>query len=224
MGYVKGIICLAASRKRNQYCFAGKEVSTGMWVRPVTNHGEHEVSAAEGTVSGGGLAKVGDILDIAFTRHEPFHFQHENYLIQTGDRWRKTGTASYATMESLLDHPGTLWENDGQSWGYENNRVTEAHANAQNCSLWLIRPSDLTVSVDRKGGDYDDAGKRLVKGHFTFEEIEYSLQVTDPIIESRMLIGVNRTETIPNALLCVSLAGAFKGYAYKLIAAIIEPH
>jgi hypothetical protein len=222
MPYTRRIVCLAASRKRSAYCFAGKDTASGAWVRPVTTHGEHEVSAAEGTNTIGQLTRVADIIDVDLLRHDPFHFQHENHLID-GSRWRKAGTASYADLLGLVDAPETLWTNGHQSWGYLNNRVPEIAANAQDRSLWLIQPTDLTISVAPKGGMFDDANHRIVTGNFVYGDIEYTMQITDPLVENRMRAGPDRTEALPDGLISVSLAGAYKGYAYKLIAAVIEP-
>lgn len=224
MTYTKRVICLAASRKKGQHCFAGKDTFSNEWNRPVTNHGEHEVSTAEGTTTEGKLASIGDILDITFLKHDPFHFQHENHLIDSASRWTNVGRATYAELEALVDEPPSLWDEGSSSWGNQNNRVPEQSANAQNHSLWLIRPTTLSVSVEVKGGSFSDANKRIVKGHFTYAGTEYTMQVTDPIIEARMLSGADRTEAIGEAILCVSLGGAFNGYAYKLIAAVIEPY
>ena len=35
MAYTKTILCLAASRKHQGKCFAGKCIQTGEWIRPV---------------------------------------------------------------------------------------------------------------------------------------------------------------------------------------------
>lgn len=223
MPYVGRMLCLAASRKKGAYCFAGKNPQSRAWIRPVTSHGEHEVSALEATNTAGELTKVGDVLDIAYVMHQPFHFQTENHLIVENQRWNKVGEATWAAVQELLDEPPTLWELGSNSWGYGSNRVLEPLANLHNRSLFLIRPSRLSVSIGRKGGDYANANKRLVKAHFRYRGADYTLQVTDPIIEARMLAGADRTEEIPDAALCVSLGGAFHGYAYKLVAAVITP-
>jgi len=222
MAYDITIICLAASRKKGSYCYAGKDVEDSEWVRPVTNHGEHEVSAAEATNDSGKITAVGDIVRIAFEKHDPFHFQHENHLMLPQQRWVKVDEAVPAELVKWLDDPNTLWASGGSSWGYRNNRVSEAVANEYQNSLYLIRPDGLSISVGRKGGDYADANKRLVKAHFRYNGVAYTLQVTDPAIEAAMWAGIDRTIEMPNALLCVSLGGAYLGHAYKLVATVIS--
>jgi len=90
-------------------------------------------------------------------------------------------------------------------------------------SLVLIRPSELRISVGRKGGSYDDANHRLVKAVFSHDEIDYTLAVTDPTIKKRFLSGEDHTEEMTGAVLCVSLGEIHRGHAYKLAAAVIEP-
>jgi hypothetical protein len=215
------IICLAASRKKGALCYAGKDTRTGDWIRPVSTHGEHEVSPAHAINTDGKLTAVGDVVEIKFVKHDPFHFQHENYLFDEQERWRKTGEEPTRRLAELVDSPGSLWGVGSSSWGYANNRVPEDEANNQNVSLYLIRVPRVRISVGRKGGDYADANKRLVKASFQYSGIPYTLQITDPVVERRMWAGDDRTESVDNVLLCVSLGGAFHGYAYKLVATII---
>src|SRR5262245_1181489 len=107
------------------YCYAGKDRNTGEWIRPVTTHGEHEVSKLHATNTDGTLTAVGDVVEIDFVKHEPFHFQRENYLIDEGARWRKIGEEASDRLLELVDEPASLWGAGSNSWGYANNRVAE---------------------------------------------------------------------------------------------------
>ena len=69
MSYTKTILCLAASRKHGDYCFAGKDVNTGEWIRPVSNRPDEEISFAECTMPTGIQAGLLDILEIPFLKN-----------------------------------------------------------------------------------------------------------------------------------------------------------
>ena len=70
-GIVKRIVCLANSRKFGGRCVAGKEINPngtlGVWVRPVTNQGNGEVTNWECQYPDGTEPKVLDVLDISAT-------------------------------------------------------------------------------------------------------------------------------------------------------------
>ena len=51
----------------------------------------------------------------------------------------------------------------------------------------------------------------------------YSLTVTDCIVEAQYLKMPDGLYPIGNALLCISLSEPFNGYTFKLAAAVITP-
>lgn len=223
MSYTKTILCLAASRKHGEYCFAGKDVNTGEWNRPVSDRQGEEISVGECTLPTGVQAELLDILEIPFLKAVPSGFQTENHLIDPNNKWKKIAEGTWQQVEEALDdHSGPLWVNESASFGYSNNRVDESQAAGMDSSLVLIRPSELRISVGRKGGLYDDANHRLVKANFLHDGTNYTLAVTDPSIEKRFLAGEDRMEDMTGAVLCVSLGEIHRGHAYKLAAAVIE--
>ena len=64
--------------------------------------------------------------------------------------------------------------------------------------------------------------KRRVQGQFVHGGVQYWLWVTDPIYERRYLALPNGTRHLGECCLTISLGEPFEGYAYKLIAAIME--
>jgi hypothetical protein len=224
MAYTRRILCLAASRKRGGYCYAGKDLETGEWIRPVSHRDEEEISHAECMILNGARARVLDLLEIPFLRPVPGGYQTENHLIHPTQKWRKVGEADWDQIEAALDdHDGPLWLNGSASWGFYRNRVAEAALGVFGNSLVLIRPTQLRISIGPKDGSFDDADKRLVKARFSHNELNYTLAVTDPVIERRFRAGPDRTEDMTGAVLCVSLGEVHRGHAYKLVAAVIEP-
>lgn len=84
------VICLANSRKRGDRCIAGIELSTGRWVRPVTNLDDGRIPSYIRLIQGNEPALL-DILEIPLSQTGPsFGFTSENRLILPG-MWRRVG-------------------------------------------------------------------------------------------------------------------------------------
>ena len=84
------VICLANSRKRGDRCIAGIELSTGRWVRPVTNLDDGRIPSYIRLIQGNEPALL-DILEIPLSETGPsFGFASENRLILPG-MWRLLG-------------------------------------------------------------------------------------------------------------------------------------
>lgn len=224
MAYTRTVLCLAKSYKHGGHCFAGKDIETSEWIRPVSNRADEEISDAECMMTDGIQAKVLDVLEIPFLIPKPLRHQTENHLIDPSKRWKKTGDGTWRQVVRCLDdHNGPLWKNESASQGYERNRVAETSIKIIVDSLILIRPKALAISIERKGGQYADANKRLVKARFVHDGIEYTLAVTDPVVTDRFHAGPNRTDDMTGAILCVSLGEIHRGDAYKLVAAVLNP-
>jgi len=224
MSYTKTILCLAASDKHNGYCFAGKDIETGEWIRPVSDRQGEEISVGECTLPTGVQAELLDILEIPFLKAVPSGFQTENHLIDPNNKWKKIADGTWQQVdEALDDHSGPLWVNESASFGYSNNRVDESQAAGMDNSLILIRPSELRISEGRRGGMFNGADDRLVKAYFSHDGIDCTLAVTDPTIKNRFMAVPDHTEEMTGAVLCVSLGEVYGGNAYKLVAAVITP-
>jgi Dual OB-containing domain len=224
MPYSRTILCLAKSRKPGGLCFAGKDLATGEWIRPVSDRPGEAISSAECRTSDSSSAQLLDMLEIPFLRANPHRHQTENHLIDSARRWRRRRTGTWRDVEAALDkHAGPLWFNERGSWGYSWNRVRESVLPRLKGSLLLIRPAKLAIAVAPKGGDYDDAGKRVVKASFSHTGIDYRLSVTDPVVERHMRAGADRTVDMTGAAICVSLGDLYDGFAYKLVAGVMRP-
>jgi hypothetical protein len=62
-----------------------------------------------------------------------------------------------------------------------------------------------------------------VQGQFEHGETRHWLWVTDPVYEGRFLAQPDGTHDLGECCLTISLGEPHEGYAYKLVAAIIEP-
>lgn len=227
MGYTKTIVCLANSRKPpSGRCVAGREVSAsgfGHWIRPVSGRATQEISEEERRYQDGKDPMVLDVIAIEMTSHQPQHHQQENHLIDDQDYWVKTSRLSWRDLQGAVEDPGgPLWVNGHCSSNGQNDQVSEHESAGLSRSLYLVRPETLSIVVAREGGGFAPS-RRRVRARFTLNGFSYRLVVTDPWVERRYLAGGDGETHVSDALLCVSLAEVFHGYAYKLAAAVITP-
>lgn len=227
MSYSKTIVCLANSRKPpSGRCIAGREVSQGRfgdWIRPVSARSTQEISEEERRYQNGSDPKVLDVVTIELQHASPHLHQQENHLIDAGYYWVKQRTVSWSEIQHAVDSPaGTLWVNNSSSSNGENDRVAEDELDKMGRSLYLVKPNDLKVIVQSEGGDFSPA-RRRVRAKFKLSGQTYCIVVTDPVAEAKYLSLDNGHYSVTNALICVSLGEAFKGFAYKLAAAVITP-
>lgn len=99
--------------------------------------------------------------------------------------------------------------------------MPEAEADTLTTSLSLIRVEEVTLQVHAPSESFGDP-RRVVAARFSFGGAEYALRVTDPLYERTYKAQPNGFYTLGEAFLTVSLGETWDGYAYKLVAAIIE--
>jgi len=215
----KTIICLANSRKISGRCVAGKDVTDGTWLRPVSKRDTHEISEEDRRYEDGTTAQVMDVITIPCREAQPHGHQPENVLIDDKYYWAKVRTATFEELTGLADDGPLPWGNDS-SYTKINDRVPEAQLVPQHGSLRLIYLDRVTLVVGPKAPDFNDM-KRVVRAEFTHHRSNYRLDVTDPVIERQYLQRGDGRYVIESAYLCVSLGELYNGYAYKLVATII---
>ena len=221
----KRIVCLANSRKRSGRCIAGKEIllnrQPGGWIRPVSSRPSEEVSEYERQYEDGSDPRVLDVIEIPILNALPKNYQQENWLLDPELYWEKVGSLSPDNLDRWVDRVQTLWINEYSSYSGLNDRVPQGIANSLDGSLYLIKASSVELRVWQPGLDFGNP-KRRVQGRFSYGGVEYWLWVTDPTYERKYLRLPNGSYTIGQSYLTVSLGDVDRGYAYKLIAAIIE--
>ena len=220
MPYTKQIVCLANSRKFMAFCVAGKEFdgkTIGPWIRPVSSLTTGQLSAAHTSYSGGSVPVLLDIVEIGLLSHDPEDFQSENHLIDTDTRWKKRGRFKRSQLNSLLDNVPRIWLNGSRSKTGLNDRVPEEDAAEQlDSSLLCILPDGLKLRVT------EPWDRKTVRARFNFNAVTYDFRVTDTMIENEYLKQYKGYQKTENAVLCISLASAFNGYCYKLVAGVIR--
>jgi hypothetical protein len=224
---MKTIACLANSRKPpSGRCVAGRELEAGTfggWVRPVSERQSREVSEEERRYEDGADPQVLDIITIQLKQHLPHNHQQENHLLDDCCYWKKSGRLSWKDIVSAVDAPdGSLWEN-GQSTRYGlNDQMPENTVAGATRSLYLVQPKNLRIVVGLDNNSPHES-RRRIRAHFELNGEQYHLVVTDPPVEREYFAKNDGEYPISKAVVCVSLAEPFKGYAYKLAAAVITP-
>lgn len=223
---IKRIVCLANSRKLSGRCIAGKELPTngppGRWIRPVSSRESEEVSEYERQYRDGSDPRVLDILDVPVLRANPKGFQRENWLLDPERYWERVSRVASDDLERFTDPVAPLWINDISSYNGRNDRIQVEIANGLDNSLRLVRVNRLELVVSQPGLDFGNY-RRRVQGRFQYNGADYWLRVTDPIYERQYLQKSNGDYQVGDAFLTISLGEPYQGYAYKLIAAIIQP-
>ena len=223
---VKRIVCLANSRKLSGRCIAGKELPannpTGQWIRPVSSRESEEVSEYERQYRDGSDPRVLDILDVPVLRANPKGFQRENWLLDPERYWERVSRVAGNDLERFTDPVAPLWINGDSTYNGRNDRIQVEIADGLDNSLRLVRVNRLELVVSQPGLDFGNY-RRRVQGRFQYNGADYWLRVTDPSYERQYLQQTNGNYPIGDAFLTISLGEPFQGYAYKLIAAIIQP-
>lgn len=221
---VKRVVCLANSRKLSGRCIAGREIvnrQPGPWVRPVSAREHEEVSWEERHYVDGNDPSVLDVIALPLVEARPHLFQQENWLLDPNFYWRKVGRIDWAALQDFVEPEGPLWLNGQHTGRGLNDRMSVQDAERLRGSLRLVRVNSLIIDVSCPGAAFGNSKRRL-QGQFRFQGEEYHLRVTDPVYERRFLALPDGQHRLGESCLTISLGEPFEGYAYKLIAAIIE--
>jgi hypothetical protein len=236
MSTFKRILILANSIKLGGRCLAGREIflngeSTyriGPWLRPVGHVDGREIKESERFYWPNDPVKVGDFAEVALAEkmNEPWH--PENWRLIEKDPWRRISDLFvFPPLELLEEHPKDLWLEPGQ----RTDRMAheEVLANPPTYSLAMIHPENFRIEFSSM--IVEDELKRRRRCLFRYRGVDYDMGMTDPVIGNRYapcMPGPNepiKTIRLPGGdprLLCVSLACAFRGFHYKVVATIFE--
>jgi hypothetical protein len=220
---IKQILCLANSRKHNGRCIAGIELVNGSarWIRPVSDRVGHEVSATERQYRGGVEPQVLDVIAVPLIKHQPTGLQRENWLLDPTLGWRRVRRAGWQALTALEQRPGSLWINGHDTSAGTNDCVPVEQEDAVVDSLKLVRVGSATIEVKAAHRNATDQ-RPTVRARFRYSGTDYSLKVTDPVYEEKFRSYGLGAYRLGESFLTVSLGEAFKGYFYKLVAAIVE--
>ncbi|UFP93615.1 dual OB domain-containing protein [Gloeobacter morelensis] len=95
------ILCLANSRKYQEYCIAGLDYKGGGWFRPVGNGEKGALRYDECRCADGSQPQVLDRLRIELSEHSPEPWQPENWLVGQQGWERVESPAKNVTLQRL---------------------------------------------------------------------------------------------------------------------------
>ena len=222
MSYTKEIVCLANSRKSQAHCVAGKEVREGKfggWVRPVGSASGGELPTTDICYQNEQIPAPLDVIRVSIKRRVPHKYQTENHLIDTDACWEHVGRIDVSKLAAMSDKVAKLWIDGFNSANGINDRIPLEKAGKISSSLLLIKPTSLTIHKE-----YEFASKSWkIRADFRFMRTRYCLVVTDPRIEDQYHKKKAGDYPVENsdAYLTVSLGEPYKGFCYKLVAAIM---
>jgi hypothetical protein len=216
------MLVVANSRKMGGRCVAGVSLHTGRFVRPVSPHGDGELSEVECWV-GGRTPRLLDVVSFAHRGPDGDPAQPENVVIADAP-WKLEGPGHRGQALQLLlklaDKRTALFGNRGRA-------VLETiAAEGLDASLALIEPKRLRFGH----GPQAEAHAGSPRALFEFGGQDWSLPVTDfdfgPKI-LRMPEGVYGWEALgfdepKRTLLTTSLGTAHEGWHHKLVAAVLR--
>jgi hypothetical protein len=217
----KRIVCLAISRKMQGKCIAGKDIDNNEWVRPISGTEHGELREDDIKYDNGQCPELLDIIDISFEKNKPLFCQPENVLI-SNEKWKKRGVFPKEKLDTLCDHPPSIWRNDSR-----NDRISEEYLKGHHADSSLLLIKLKSIRIERR--DFIEASesiKKSVRAEFVYNQTTYNLGITDPDFEK---IYISRAKGFYDIdagkiYLCLSLGipCPYDHYCYKLIAAIIR--
>lgn len=236
------MVVLAKSYKPGGRCIAGrlvkytvdKKVWVGSWVRPVaddeTGHGA--LSNNMYCFEDGSEVKVLDIVEIPVTKHYPIEGQPENYVINSREKWIHKGSLRADSIPYITEKAGNIW-NDPNS---ESHKVSATYNQSGliSQSLYLVKPSNLFMTLSNEFNNYKQKYKKKIVANFTYEDVNYqNISVTCPCVRRILTNRYPQEGQEPitfslmkgdNYVLCMSLSPKFgsDNDHYKLVATVFD--
>ncbi|MFH1318461.1 MAG: hypothetical protein ABIH71_05550 [Candidatus Omnitrophota bacterium] len=220
--FYQEIICLANSRKLKGRCVAGKNCKTRKWIRPVSSSETGELTIDQIMYESKIVPEILDIIRVPCSCAKPTFYQCENVEVINA-KWQYIGKYPIEKIDDLCERPKTLWVNGN---GF-NDRISVEYLqnNKLKTSLMLIKATAFKIkrqdeTVNGMFGPYE---RKKIRALFTYNAVEYDLGITDPIIEHEYKNKEEGEYLFPfdKIYLCISLGTPYRGYCYKLVAAII---
>lgn len=222
--FKRTIICLAASSKHSALCIAGKDIDTGEWVRPVSEHGHKEITSDDLCFENGGMPDVLDIVTIPFITVKPNEYQPENILVDKGSFSTLEDKYNRSQLDKLCDTPNEIFANEGSETG---KMSPEAFlSSGLKSSLLFVKVGKLAIErYDKTYATYPT--KRKLQAVFPYNGRSYHIDITDPRIRDKYLLKKSGQYPInsKSIYLCISTGEPFVEYdnmCYKWVASIIH--
>lgn len=194
------------------------------WVRPISGRPSEGVSAVERQYSDRTVPRVLDLMDVPLLEPHPKAYQTENWVIVPKSPWSFVGRISWNQLKTMTDSPTALWVNTSSTLSGQYDRVSLSDAEGLRGSLYLLQLPRLTLRVFAPGVRFNNPTRRVQAG-FHYNDVEYRLRVTDPVIEKEYLDRSDGSYFVNGCCITVSLGepNTKDGFCYKLVASIITP-
>lgn len=231
----KRIIVLANSIKKSARCVAGIDVGTGQslkpagWIRPVSGESEGELEPKHMRTNDGAPLVPLDIVDVPLTQPTNDAIHPEDWIVDSGRKWTRSGSLDPKTLGSLEEKPKDLWLEPGQSTDRVTGEFLSKRPSHQ--SLYLVKPTDLRIELSYEHNPFKNYNQRKTRVRFVYRGQEYLMNLTDPAFTAKHCTTYPALRASPTVirppygdkcLLCVSLTPVFNGYHYKVVATVLE--
>ena len=223
MSTIARIVCLANAHKDGERCLAGKRMlpdgSMGEWIRPVSSRSKSgALSKPERIYLDREEPALLDLIEIRLDHHRPEAHQQENWLLAQDNQCKKIDALPLERL--IVDAPSTIWDNGYSSDGHRDNRIPQERADRLENSLLLIEVDGMEVTRGKSL-----RGRPNLSGWFEYGPLghNYKFTITDPAFEAKRSNKADKF-WIETCYLTISLTDVHEqdGYAYKLIAGVIE--
>lgn len=187
------LIVLTASSKHKNLCVAGIDVTTGDFIRLVSDDGgiNYAIPCGSTRYLDGTYCSPLDVIKVSIIEHRPLEFQPENILVDLNKRWEKVGQASLQDVISI--HP---FDNHKFIFGNASYAVNETIAKSLGHSLTLVQVENFELFTAQ-----NVQGQMRSKCRFKYQNNQYDdMSVTDP-----MLYGYPKGFKSDEAILVISI-------------------
>ncbi len=217
---VKKLICLANSRKHGAFCFAGIDIDTGRWVRPVSELDDGRVERAVMSVDGK-VPALCDIVEVPLAESGPdFGFESENLSIRPGP-WRVTGTIEPGELLRRCSGERHILHN-GET--HVTMEYLTALPPSRRCTLQLVEGFEFEAFST---GPSAQGGSKWNGSFVTPEGQRLCTRITDPVLLEKLERGYCPAG---HCLVTVSLSMPYTPQnwsgegtpCWKLIAGVVE--
>lgn len=200
------ILCLANSWKEGGRCLAGIEISTGRWIRPISDSTHGQLNSNLLSIVDGNIRReirALDVIEIGDLERRPEVGQPENYLMRSNQIFIVSKVESHFLNSFVENRDFLLYGRTGMV-----NVVDAPHVTS---SLTLIRVENPEFRLNPNNS-------RQLRVKFTLAEIGYDLPVTDaaPWVDSAKLNPAKYSTG--TWFFTVSLGVPFNKLMYKLVA------
>lgn len=202
------MVVLTKSSKYGNNCVAGIEVTTGNWVRLVTNdensHGA--VSSLDLIYKDKKNVQLLDVIDVAILGVCKDVIQPENVLLDLNKKIEKVG---HISLEEVLKiHPV---ETNGNILGNVYPYITAKRVSKVRHSLTIVEVKDLEIIQNLNPSE-----EPKTKANFKYGGVEYeNMSVTD-----RNFYSVENRKKFSKAILVISIGTPYHERYYKFVSAI----